>query len=179
MNLVILTGSPGTGKTTIAARLAGENARGLHIPADVFYTFPAHPISPYRPAAYQQNADIIAAVTAASAAFALRGYEVILEGIFGPRFLPVVASELRPTGLHVQYVILQAPLETALRRVQERIGHERDHVVRLVHAAFANLGPYEAHVVDTGARSADAVAAEIGPLLDRGQFVLDLARVRE
>jgi cytidylate kinase len=176
-SIVILTGSPGTGKTTVGARLAKAKPRGLHIPADVFYTFPAHPISPYRPAALEQNADIIAAVARTSAAFAGRAYHVILDGIFVPGFLPLMATELQPTGLGVQYVVLRAPLEIALRRVQDRIGHEKDHVVRLMHAAFSDLGPYAAHAVDTGTRDADAVAADLGPSLDRGDFVLDLSQV--
>lgn len=178
-SIVILTGSPGTGKTTVGARLAKEKLRGLHIPSDVFYTFPAHPISPYRPAALEQNTDIIAAAARTSAAFAGRGYHVILDGIFVPGFLPVVAVELQPTGVGVQYVVLRAPLEIALRRVQDRIGHERDHVVRLMHAAFSDLGPYGAHVVETGTRDADTVVAELGPSLDRGEFVLDLSQVTQ
>jgi predicted kinase len=178
-SIVILTGSPGTGKTSVAARLAKAKPRGLHIPSDVFYTFPAHPISPYRPAALAQNTDIIAAVTRTSVAFAGRGYHVILDGIFVPAFLPVMAMELQRPGLAAQYVVLRAPLEIALRRVQDRIGHEKDHVVRLMHAAFSDLGPYAAYAVDTGTRDADAVAAELEPSLDRGDFVLDLSLVRD
>jgi chloramphenicol 3-O-phosphotransferase len=122
----------------------------------------------------EQNTDIIVALTRTSAAFASRGYDVILDGLFVPQFLPVIASELRSTGLAVHYVVLQAPLEMALRRVQDRIGHERDHVVRLMHDAFCDLGVYGSHVVDTGSGDAETVAAELGQLLDRAKFVFDL-----
>jgi cytidylate kinase len=176
-SIVILTGSPGTGNTTVAARLAKSKPRGLHLPSDVFYTFPASPISPYRPAGREQTTDIIVAVTRTAATFASRAYDVFLDGIFGPWFLPLIAGELQSTGVAVQYVILRAPLEIALRRVQDRIGHEKDHVVRQMHAAFADLGPYAAHVVDTGSRDAEAVAAELGRLLDRGEFMLNLLEV--
>jgi hypothetical protein len=47
----------------------------------------------------EQNTDIIVALTRTSAAFASRGYDVILDGLFVPQFLPVIASELRSTGL--------------------------------------------------------------------------------
>jgi len=106
-------------------------------------------------------------VTRTAAAFAGRGYQVILEGIFGPWFLPVVADELRPTRLAVHHVVLHAPLDVALSRVQRRIGHERDR----------DLGPYAAHVVDTGLRDAEAVASGLDSLLDRGAFILDISRV--
>jgi predicted kinase len=176
-SLLILTGSPGTGKTTVAACLAKAKPLGLHVPADVFYTFPATPISPYRPASLEQNTAVVAAVTRTSVTFADHGYDVILDGIFGPWFLPVVAAELRSTGLAVQYVVLQAPLEIALGRVQDRIGDEKDHVVRQLHAAFSDLGTYAGHVVDTGARDAETVAADLGRLLHRGEFMLDLSGI--
>src|SRR5262245_19485419 len=126
---------------------------------------------------WEQNTNIIVAVTRTSATFARQGYDVILDGIFGPWFLPVIAAELRSAPLAVHYVVLRAPLEIALRRVQDRIGHEKDHVVRLMHAAFSDLGPYWAHVVETGTRDADTVVAQLGPSLDRGEFALDLSQV--
>lgn len=170
--ITILTGCPGTGKTTVAGLLANAKPRGLHIPADVFYTFPAHPISTYRPAALEQNTSIIMAVTETAKSFAGRGYTVMLDGIFGPWFLPVMTRATGPLEGSISYVILQAPLETALRRVQARIGHERDHVVRQLHEAFGDLGDYAKHAVDTGTRDAAAVAAELGPAIDRGEFLL-------
>jgi len=170
--ITILTGCPGTGKTTVAGLLAKAKPRGLHIPADVFYTFPAHPISPYRPAALEQNTDVITAATHTAKSFAGRGYTVLLDGIFGPWFLPVIRGALGASETPLSYVVLGAPLDIALRRVQERIGHERDHVVRQLHEAFADLGEYARHAVDTAARDATAVAAELGPAIDRGEFLL-------
>jgi cytidylate kinase len=172
-SIVIVTGSPGTGKTTLAAYLSKSHARGLHIPSDIFYTFPVHPISPYRSEAHEQNADIIVAVTHTAVIFAGRGYEVFLDGIFGPWFLPMMAAELRPSRLPVHYVVLRAPLEIALRRVQDRIGHERDHVVRQMHAAFANLGRYAGHTLDSQGR-VEEVAAEFARRHAGGEFLLDL-----
>ena len=90
--IVIVTGSPGTGKTTVAAALAKARARGLHLPADVFFTFPAHAIPPYQPEARDQNRDIMIALARTAATFAGRGYDVFMDGIFGPWFLPVVAA---------------------------------------------------------------------------------------
>jgi cytidylate kinase len=118
--VAIVTGAPGTGKTSVAARLATAAPRGLHVPADVFYTFPVHPISPYRPAAQEQNTAIIAALARTAETFASRAYDVFLDGIVGPWFLPVVVAELAPSGIALDYVVLRAPLDVVLRRVRGR-----------------------------------------------------------
>ncbi|PCL54108.1 AAA family ATPase, partial [Bordetella pertussis] len=47
--IVIVSGPPGSGKTTACGLLAQADPQGLHLPSDLFYGFPAHPIPPYRP----------------------------------------------------------------------------------------------------------------------------------
>jgi len=176
-SIAIITGSPGAGKTTFAAYLSNAKPRGVHIPSDVFYTFPAHPISPYRSAAQEQNTDIIVAITRTAATFATRGYDVFLDGIFGPWFLPVIAAELQTLNLPVDYVVLRAPLEVALRRVQDRIGHEKNHAVREMHAQFANLGPYDVHVLDSAEASVEKLAVVFESRRADGHFRLNIPAV--
>jgi cytidylate kinase len=172
--IVIVAGSPGTGKTTLAAHLARATPYGLHLPSDVFYTFPAHPIAPHEPAAHDQNMDIIIALTRTAAAFASRGYDVFLDGIFGPWFLPVVVTELRLAEHSAEYVVLRVPLETALERVRSREGPGRDHVVRQMHENFSDLGPYAGHAIDTADRTVDEIAVEFRVRQGEGVFALDL-----
>ncbi|HEV7732614.1 MAG TPA: AAA family ATPase [Candidatus Binatia bacterium] len=173
--IVIVTGSPGTGKTTVAAGLAKVAPRGLHIPSDVFFTFPAHPISPYRPAAKEQNTDIMIALARTAVAFAERSWAVFLDGIVGPWSLPIVASEVRPTGIALEYVVLRAPVATCLQRVRAREGEGRDHVVRQMHAQFADLGRFAGHAVDTGELTPDEVVSEV--TRRRASFALDMERL--
>lgn len=143
--IVIITGSPGAGKTTVAARLAKAAPRGLHLPADVFFAFPAHPVSPYRADGHEQNTDIMIALARAAAAFSQRGYEVFLDGIFGPWFLPVITEVIYSENIALEYVVLRAPLDITLRRVQAREGHGKDHIVRQMHAQSSDLGEYSGH----------------------------------
>ena len=110
-----------------------------------------------------------------AATFATRSWDVVLDGIFGPWFLPTIAAELRPTRLAVEYAVLRAPLEATLARVRARSGHGRDHVVRQMHGQFAQLGAYERHVVDAADRGPADLLADVTRRRAAGAFLLDLA----
>ena len=69
-SLVIITGSPGAGKTTLAARLAKASSHGVHVQGDVFYTFLAHAIPPTLPESQEQNTAVIRATMRAAATLA-------------------------------------------------------------------------------------------------------------
>jgi len=71
--VTIVTGAPGTGKTTFSKRLAAESVRGIHLVSDVFYGFPAHPIDPTKPESQEHNSAIVCAAGRAAGAFAKLG----------------------------------------------------------------------------------------------------------
>ena len=169
--ITIVTGSPGTGKTTLAACLAREDPRGIHLRSDVFYEFPAHPVDPTRPESHAQNTAIIRAVGRAAGAFAENGWPVVLDGIFGPWFLPELQGAL-PEAVPVEYVVLRAPLELTLRRVREREGPGPSAKVEHMHRAFAELGPYASHVLDAEGVEPEALLARFLAGRAEGRFVL-------
>ena len=178
--IVIVTGTPGAGKTTVSARLAARSARGVHLEGDVFYRFVAHLIAPVLPESKAQNATIIRAITRAAAAYAAGGYEVFVDGIVGPWFLPLVAHELAPTGVAVEYVVLRLDPERAVERAGTREAYPGDAaMVRQMNEAFARVGNYEGHVLDVGNSSADEVAAEVDRRRAARGFCLDLGLLRE
>jgi predicted kinase len=171
-SVTILSGAPGTGKTTVAARLARSSVRGAHIQADLFFGFPASPIPPHLPAAQEQNATIMVALARTAAAFATRGYDVFLDGIFGPWFMPLLRAELADAAVDVHYVVLRAPLDICLQRVRGRRDQSDEAMVRKMHAELDELGAYTRHAVAASDLAAEQVADEITRRLRIGELRL-------
>jgi len=150
----------------------------VHVVTDAFYRFFSHPIVPIRPEARDQNTAAIRAIAAASAAFAASGCAVFVDGVIGPWFLPTFLAEVAPSGVRVDYVVLRAPLAETLARAMARAEARADDdvIVRHMHSAFADLGAFEAHAVDTGAQPLAATRELVERRRARGDFSLSAFR---
>jgi cytidylate kinase len=171
MAIALVSGCPGSGKTSLSRALADSAPMGVHLVSDVFYRFPAAPIDPTRPESHHQNTVIMRALARSARAFAEGGYRVFLEGVIGPWFLSVLRAELSG-GPPVSYVLLHVEEQEALRRVREREGPGESPRVRHMVGAFAELGALRGHVVDTTGRTRDDVVAEVRRGLGEGRFAL-------
>lgn len=169
--LTILTGAPGCGKTTVAGLVAAAHPMGVHLVADHFHTFPAHPIDPTTPASHAQNTTIVRALARAAHAYAEGGYRVVVDGIVGPWFLDVFRAEL-PAGFPLGYVVLEVPLEVALARVSARQGPGASGAVRKMHREFGKAEVPAGHRVDAVARSAAEIARTLADALEAGGYRL-------
>jgi predicted kinase len=170
--ITVVTGAPGAGKTTFSRLLAAQDPRGIHLRSDVFYGFPAHPVDPTKPESHEQNTVVIHALGRAAGAFAEAGWPVVLDGIFGPWFLPELRAAL-PAGAPLEYVVLRAPLDVCLRRVRERQGPGESRKVEHMHRAFAELGALSGHALDATAGGPEALLATFLAARAQGRFRLE------
>ena len=170
--IAILSGCPGTGKTTLALQLAESSARGVHLDTDRFYDFVAQPISPILPESRAQNETVMAAAARAAGAFAEGGYEVFVDGVIGPWLLPIWTRALPLSAVPVDYIVLRAPLEETLRRANARRKRIPVEFVRHMHAQLTTLGAFERHVVETSGLSPEQTLAEIARRRASGELRL-------
>jgi len=111
-SLLVVTGPPGSGKSTVAKVLAEQVGPSALIEGDQFFAFLAHDaIQPWLPESHQQNTVVVSAAAAATGRFACGGFFTVYDGVVGPWFLPTFGAA---TGLaELDYVVLMPTVETA------------------------------------------------------------------
>jgi chloramphenicol 3-O-phosphotransferase len=180
-SLLLLTGSPGCGKTTIAPLVADGHEPSACLDLDWFFAkLRRGAIDPWREEAHTQNRVVLHAAAVAVAAFADGGYFTVAEGILYPFMLDLFAAACAPYGIEAHYAVLRAPIALVQQRVQER-KVEPEHAGALADAAvvgdlwtqFENQDVDEQHLVDMGTRGPTEVAAEIDQRLGAGDFRLE------
>ena len=132
--IIIITGSPGTGKTTIATIIAKESdfARSVHLHTDDFYHYLSKgAIPPHLPESQEQNLVVIEAFLEADKRYVRSGYDVIVDGIVGPWFLTRWKEAIQE-GYEIHYIILRADKEETMKRAIERSKLSIDTNIELV-----------------------------------------------
>jgi predicted kinase len=164
--VVIVSGPAGAGKSSIARQLAQASLgeRAVHLHTDDFYAAIVKGfIDPTRTEAHAQNVVVVEAFTASARRFAQGGFHVVVDGVVGPWFLEPWQALVRE-GIDVHYIVLRPDQPTTLAR-----GTTRNTPGALTDAralgdiwqAFADLGPFEPHALDTTTLTLEKTLAQV------------------
>ena len=152
--IIVITGSPGTGKTTTASIVAKESNmdKSVHMHTDDFFHYLSKgAIPPHLPESNEQNLVVIEAFLEAAKRYARGGYDVIVDGIVGPWFLEPWRALVRE-DYEVHYIVLRASKEETMKRAVERTKLDKEtntDLVEVMWEQFHNIGEYESNVIDT------------------------------
>jgi adenylate kinase family enzyme len=121
-DLLVVTGPPGAGKSTVSQLLAADFDPGALVAGDQFFGFlRAGFIDPWRPESDKQNEVVTQSAAAAVGKLVQGGITVVYDGVVGPWFVPAF---LAGTGLdRLDYAVLMPEEVCCARRVRERSGH--------------------------------------------------------
>lgn len=164
--IVIITGAPGTGKTTAATILAqtSDLRKSVHLHTDDFYHYLCKGmIPPHLQGSEEQNLIVIEAFLETAKRFARGGYDVIVDGIIGPWFLEPWIKTARE-HYEVHYIILRADKDETMKRATGRAKLDRETNMELVEGMweqFMDLQQYETWVIDTTKDSVEETVSVI------------------
>ena len=168
-SLLVITGPPGAGKSTVATTVADRFDKSALVHGDAFFGFLSKgAILPWLPESNEQNTVVTEASARAAGRYADGGYAVVYDGIVGPWFLETFAEASGLTGL--EYVILLPPVEVCLERVRTRTDHSftDEAATQKMHDEFAGSAVDTRHVLVDPPSDPDATADLIVNGLGRG-----------
>jgi hypothetical protein len=174
-SLLIVTGPPGAGKSTVAAVLAAQTEPSVLVDGDRFFAFIARgAVTPWLPGSEHQNETVTRAAGAATGRFVAGGFDTIYDGIVGPWFLPTFAAA---AGLvRLDYAVLLPSADTCVRNVLGRSGHgfRDEEATRKMHAEFEQADVDDRHVLRIEGEPVDDVAARVRDARASGGLALDV-----
>lgn len=169
--LLVVTGPPGAGKSTVCALLSAGFPCSALVVGDQFFAFVDQGyVAPWLPEAHPQNEVVVGAAAAAAGRFARGDYTVVYDGVIGPWLIDEFAAVAQAPRLH--YAILMPPEAVTLERVRTRRGHGFTdlHAARHMYHEFRDAQVDPRHVL--GGRLGDerAVAQVVRDRMDAGQL---------
>jgi chloramphenicol 3-O-phosphotransferase len=153
--VIVVSGVPGAGKTTVSRLVAAEFDPSVHLQTDAFLASVVNGwVDPNSPDADAQHAAVGGALALSAMSFAGDGYTTVVDGYLFPDGVAGLAAACAARGLECHSVVLWIDLDTAWARASAR-GDGRWPLERepfaAVHAKFTALELPATRVVDATA----------------------------
>jgi adenylate kinase family enzyme len=177
--VLILTGPPGAGKSTVAEALAERYDRVAHVPVDAIHDFitPTGHVRPWgAPAAWKRQRALLTRQACALAAnFLDERFAVIIDDVVTEKaHLDAYIEGLKPTGAAVHFVRLLPALDVCLARNRSRRQNERlvPKRIETVYADFVTNGDIGGATIDSSDLSPYETADRLQALTTSGESLV-------
>ena len=172
--IVIVSGPPGAGKSTVCELLCERYDRTVHLETDDAYGWIRMGyVQPWKPESARQNMTVSRAAARAATAFAQELYGVFIDGVIGPMHLPAYLEELAQAGVPIHYAILVPPADVTIERAawrDKQIAGADEDMFRRVHTMFTGSMP--GFRIDNSAMTAEQTADAVMEACGRGDALV-------
>jgi predicted kinase len=173
--IVIVTGPPGAGKSTVGRLYAESHARAVHFHTDDFWSYiVAGFIPPFEAESEQQNQTVMQAIAVAAFTYANAGYLTVVDGIVGPWMLGYFLAQMKlHPNVELHYAVLRPRRDVALARAQAREAKSAligEKSIMQMWEQFADLKQLEANVLDTSDEDPATTARRLSAAIVSGSL---------
>jgi predicted kinase len=175
--ILLVSGPPGAGKTTVARMLAAAEPLSVHVKGDAVDAWviggKAHA---WLPEADAQNRAIARATGAAAVAFSQAGYFTVVDWVILPPMLAIIREVAKHATQPCHYAVLLPPVETVVARGLPRADKPAAltaDVCREMHRQFATAAIDPRHIVESSGLTPEETAAQVKQRLESGDLRLD------